>query len=87
MEYDFAPKGVCSTMFHAEVSDDGIVEKWSVENGCNGYGQGMGRMVVGMHIDDIIQRLDGVRCGRKKTSCPDQMAKMLAGIKREMAEK
>ena len=86
MKYQFAPQGVCSTLFHADVNEDGIVEKLSVENGCNGYGNGVSRLVEGMHIDDIIQRLDGVRCGRKKTSCPDQMAKMFMGIKKDLAK-
>ncbi|MDR0469892.1 MAG: TIGR03905 family TSCPD domain-containing protein [Peptococcaceae bacterium] len=86
MKYQFAPKGVCSTLFHADVSEGGIVEKLTVENGCNGYGNGVSQLVQGMHIDDIIERFDGVRCGRKKTSCPDQMAKMFMEIKKELQE-
>ena len=85
MEYDFIPKGVCSRRFHTIVEDGGVIESLTVEAGCNGYGAGMGRMLQGMHIDEAIQRLDGVKCGRKKTSCPDQMAKMYAEIKGSMA--
>ena len=81
MEYCFTPKGVCSKQFHAEISDEGIIESLSVEEGCNGYGSGVSRLVRGMHIDEVIEQFDGIRCGRKKTSCPDQMAKMFAEIR------
>lgn len=87
MKYQYAPVGVCSTLFHVEVNDEGLVEKLSVENGCNGNSNGIGRLLVGMHIDEIISKLDGVKCGRKKTSCPDQMAKMFAGIREDRAKK
>ena len=81
MEYTFKPKGVCSKQFRVEVSDEGIVEKLSIDNGCSGYGEGISRLVVGRHMDELISTLDGVRCGKKPTSCPDQIAKMLAEMK------
>lgn len=84
MEYHFTPKGVCSRRFHTTVSDRGIIESLSIEEGCNGYGNGVSRLVEGMHIDDVIERFDGVKCGRKNTSCPDQMARMFNEIKKEM---
>ena len=84
MMYHFTPKGVCSTKFHIDVNDQGIVESLSVDDGCSGYGQGLGRLVQGRHMDELITLLDGIRCGRKKTSCPDQFAKMLAEIKNEI---
>ncbi|MCL1805563.1 MAG: TIGR03905 family TSCPD domain-containing protein [Clostridiales bacterium] len=85
MEYHFTPKGVCSTRFHAEVDEEGRVGSLTIENGCNGNGKGIGSLVRGMSVDEIIERLDGIKCGRKNTSCPDQIAKMMAEIKREMS--
>ena len=85
MEYDYRPKGVCSSRFHTTVSGDGLIESLTVEDGCNGNSKGIGRLLEGMHIDEAILRLQGIRCGRKKTSCPDQMAKMYAEIKASMA--
>jgi len=85
MEYHFTPKGVCSRNFHADVNDEGVIESLSIEDGCDGNGQGMSRMVQGRHIDEVITLLSGIRCGRKSTSCPDQIAKMMAEIKDKMA--
>ena len=84
MEYHFSPKGVCSTQFHTEVSDEGIIKSLTVENGCNGNGKGIGNLLRGMTVDEAVKRLEGVRCGRKKTSCPDQMAIMYAEIREKL---
>jgi uncharacterized protein (TIGR03905 family) len=81
MEYHFTPRGVCSSRFHAEVDDDGVVGSLTIEDGCNGNGKGIGSLVRGMHIDEVVERLEGIKCGRKNTSCPDQLAKMFAGIR------
>jgi len=86
MKHQYKPKGVCSVRFDAEINDEGIIESLSVKDGCNGYGKGMGRLVQGRHMDEIIERLNGVTCGKKPTSCPDQFAKMLAEI-RDKAKK
>ena len=81
MLYHYTPRGVCSRQFHAEVSEEGVIESLSVDDGCNGYGKGLSLLVAGRPIDEIISLLSGVTCGAKKTSCPDQIAKMLAEIK------
>ena len=85
MEYTYKPKGVCSSGFIASIGDDGIIESLSVIGGCDGNGKGMSRLVQGRHIDEVIALLSGITCGRKKTSCPDQCAKMLAAYKEETA--
>jgi len=83
LEYQFKPKGVCSTRFDVVVNDDGVIESMEVKDGCNGNGKGVSRLVKGRSIHEIIELLDGTTCGRKPTSCPDRLAKMLAGIRDE----
>lgn len=80
MKYTFTPKGVCSKRIDIEVND-GIVESVSYLGGCNGNLKGIGALVKGMKIDDVIEKLNGTKCGFKDTSCPDQLAKALIGIK------
>lgn len=76
-KYDFIPQGVCSRCIHLTLSDDDIVENVTFEGGCNGNLQGIGTLVKGMHKDEVIKRLQGIRCGNKSTSCPDQLAQAL----------
>ena len=81
MLYEFTPKGVCSTHYEAEVSEGGIIESLSIKDGCNGNAKGVSALVKGRHVDEVIGLLDGIRCGRKQTSCPDQIAKMMAEVR------
>ena len=83
MVYAYTPKGVCSTRFQIEIDDEGLISNLIIEDGCDGNGKGIGRLIEGRPADEIIQRLEGIRCGRKKTSCPDQLAQMLKAIKEE----
>jgi len=83
MMVHYTPQGVCSTQFHAEISDEGVIESLSVENGCNGNGKGIGQLVKGRRVDEIAALLEGIRCGRKQSSCPDQIAKMMKEIKKQ----
>lgn len=76
MKIEFTPKGVCSRKMSVEV-EDGIVKDLEVVGGCNGNLKGIGKLVAGMKVDDVITRLEGVECGNKGTSCPDQLAKGL----------
>lgn len=80
MEYRFIPQGVCSTQIIVEV-EDGIIKKLTVENGCHGNLQGISKLVEGMKVEEVIKRLEGIDCRGRGTSCPDQIAKMLKGIK------
>ena len=79
MTYEFTPSGVCSRKMLIEV-EDGVVKDLKVIGGCNGNLQGISALVKGMKIEDVVERLDGLRCGGKNTSCPDQLAQALKEI-------
>ena len=74
--YVFTPKGVCSRKMTFEIEGD-TIQSLSVEGGCNGNLKGISALVKGKKIQDVIQALDGIKCGFKDTSCPDQIAQAL----------
>lgn len=76
MKYVYYPKGTCSSRFEFEI-EDGVVKSLAVTDGCSGNLQGISRLITGMKVEDVIERLDGIRCRHKPTSCPDQIAKAL----------
>ena len=76
MTIEYNPKGVCSQKMLIEV-EDGVVQDISVLGGCNGNLKGICSLVKGMKVDEVIKRLDGIQCGMKGTSCPDQLAQAL----------
>ena len=76
MTITYRPKGVCSRLMRVEV-EDGIIRQVEVQGGCSGNLQGISRLLVGMPVQQAIERTEGVRCGGKPTSCPDQLAKAL----------
>lgn len=76
MTITYRPKGVCSRLMRVEV-EDGIIRHVEVQGGCSGNLQGISRLLVGMPVQQAIERMEGVRCGGKPTSCPDQLAKAL----------
>ncbi|MBP1573466.1 MAG: TIGR03905 family TSCPD domain-containing protein [Oscillospiraceae bacterium] len=76
MKYSYSPRGVCSQRIDIEV-EDGIVTDVKFLGGCNGNLKGIGSLVKGMKVEDVIARLEGTTCGFKKTSCPDQLAQAL----------
>ena len=76
MTYTYRPRGVCSQLMEVEV-EDGKIRRVQVLGGCDGNLQGISRLVVGMDVEDAISRMEGIRCGYKPTSCPDQLAKAL----------
>ena len=78
---DYKTHGVCSSMIHVELDGDKIKDVNFV-GGCNGNLQGISSLVKGMTIDDVIAKLKGIECGRKGTSCPDQIAIALEKIKK-----
>lgn len=82
MKHVYRPRGTCSRLMTVEV-EDGIVKHIEVVGGCDGNLQGISRLLVGMTAEEAIARMEGIRCGRKPTSCPDQLAKAL----RECLEK
>ncbi|MBR3965110.1 MAG: TIGR03905 family TSCPD domain-containing protein [Clostridia bacterium] len=75
--YKYATRGVCSRSITITLADDGTIEKVSFEGGCSGNTQGVAALARGMKPDEAIARLEGIRCGFKPTSCPDQLAKAL----------
>lgn len=76
MTYTYKTKGTCSTNIELEV-EDGIVRNIAFWGGCNGILQGLSRLVAGMPVKEVISRLEGIRCGGRPTSCPDQLCKAL----------
>ena len=63
--------------------DNGVIQQVFFVGGCNGNLQGISKLVVGQKIDDVIARLNGIRCGNKPTSCPDQLCRALERLKME----
>lgn len=82
MTFTYTPKGVCSRKMILEI-EDGILRSLQVLGGCSGNLQGICRLVAGMPVDEVISRLDGIRCGFKSTSCPDQLAQALKAAPEE----
>ena len=80
MQYTYKTKGVCSQLISFEVQDN-KVSNVQFFGGCNGNLKGIGALVEGMDIDDVIARVEGIKCGMKSTSCPDQLAKALKEAK------
>ncbi len=76
MTFTYRPRGVCSQLMELEI-EDGVLKHFSVLGGCDGNLQGIARLVEGMEVEEVIRRLEGIRCGGKPTSCPDQLARAL----------
>jgi uncharacterized protein (TIGR03905 family) len=83
MIYTFSPRGVCAQEMRVEVDDQGVIQNMQVLGGCSGNLQGISALVRGMSAQEAIQRLKGIRCGFKDTSCPDQFAR---NLEKAMAE-
>ena len=80
MKYEYTPKGVCSKKMIFEI-ENGVVTDLTVEGGCNGNLKGISSLVKGLKVDDVIEKLSGIKCGFKLTSCPDQIAQALNRFK------
>ena len=83
MTYTYKTRGTCSSQINIEINDDKTIESVKFLGGCTGNLKGIGELVKGMTIDEVIDRLDGIKCGFKQTSCPDQLAKALKEIEEE----
>ena len=79
-QYQYKTQSTCSRSIYITTCD-GRVESVTFEGGCNGNLKGIGMLVKGMGYDEIIYRLEGITCGVKSTSCPDQLARALHQIK------
>ena len=73
MTIQYTPRGVCSRAFTIQV-EDGVIQSVKFTGGCNGNLQGISRLVEGMPAEEAIARLQGIKCGWKPTSCPDQLS-------------
>ncbi len=73
--------GTCSSAIDVEVDDGGVITYVKYHGGCSGNTQGVAALVTGMHMNEAIRRLEGIRCGFKPTSCPDQPARALKSMK------
>jgi len=76
MKIMYNPVGVCSQAMELDI-EDGIINKLVVRGGCPGNLFGLSKLVEGMKVSEAIERLEGIECGVKKTSCPDQLAQAL----------
>lgn len=76
MHISYKPKGVCSRIMEIDY-DDGRIQNVGIIGGCDGKLQGISSLLKGMAIDEAIEKLQGIRCGFKTTSCPDQLAQAL----------
>ena len=75
-QFDYTTRGTCSRMIHITV-EDGVIENVIFDGGCAGNTKGVSALVKGMRVEEAIERLKGIRCGFKNTSCPDQLAHAL----------
>ena len=76
MKHTYIPSGVCSRMIEVEIEDDVSIDCKFI-GGCSGNTQGVSKLVIGMDANDAIERLKGINCGGRGTSCPDQLANAL----------
>ena len=76
MEYIYKPQGVCSREMIFDI-EDGVIKSLKIVGGCDGNTKGISKLVVGMKLEDVIEKLKGIQCGYKGTSCPDQLSKAL----------
>ena len=79
MRYRYETKGTCSTLIEFTV-EDGVVKDVKYTGGCSGNLQGIAKLVDGMKVEDVIEKLKGIGCGMKSTSCPDQLSRALSEV-------
>ena len=86
MIIQYTPRGVCSRQINVKV-EDGMIRAAEFIGGCSGNTQGVARLVEGMRAEDAIARLEGIRCGNRPTSCPDQLSRALKAALAEEAKR
>ena len=77
MKTVYKTTGTCSTSIEIELDENGVIENIAFIGGCSGNTQGIAALVRGHKAEDVIARLEGIRCGMRRTSCPDQLATAL----------
>ena len=78
MTYTYRTRGTCSSQITFDINDNNIVSNVSFYGGCNGNLKGIAKLVEGMTAEEVIEKLSGITCGFKSTSCPDQLAQAIA---------
>ena len=78
--FEYTPKGVCSRKMIFDLDGD-IIRSVEVIGGCNGNLKGISSLLKGQNVNEIVSRLEGITCGPKSTSCPDQIAQALKAYK------
>lgn len=81
--YTYQPKGVCCQLIQVVINDDKTINQVQFFGGCPGNAMGVAKLVEGKTIDEVISRLNGIPCGHKITSCPDQLCRALEQIKNQ----
>lgn len=84
MEFVYNTRGTCSSQIIIDIADDKTITAVRFIGGCNGNLKGIAKLVEGQKIDDVISKLEGITCGFKPTSCPDQLATALKQIKEKL---
>lgn len=84
---EYTPKDVCAKRIHIEINSKGTIDNVVFTHGCDGNVKGIGALIKGMEIQEAINRLKGIPCGKKKTSCPDQLANALIEIQKKAVKR
>ena len=84
MKYTYRPKGICASLITVDVEDNKVVSV-DITSGCPGNHIGLDRLLRGMDVDEAIERMMGIKCGVKSSSCPEQVAMALSAMKAETA--
>ena len=82
----YRTSGTCSQQIDVDIDENDVIQNVSFIGGCNGNLQGISILVHGMKVDEVISKLEGIRCGYKPTSCPDQLAHALREYQAEAEE-
>ena len=82
----YRTSGTCCQLMQVEIEDE-IILNVDFMGGCNGNLNGIKSLIIGMNINDVIEKLSGITCGAKSTSCPDQLAKCLTAYKEQVLQK
>ena len=83
MTYSYKTHGVCSQQIDIEIDENETITDVKFHSGCNGNLKGIAKLVEGQKLNEVIGKLEGIKCGFKSTSCPDQLAQALKEIKEE----
>lgn len=82
----YETRGTCSKLIDVTCDENNIIQQVFFLGGCNSNLQGISQLVRGQHIDDVMKRLNGIRCGTKGTSCPDQLCRALEQLRQAPVE-